>query len=381
MKVAHLTTIDMSLALLLATELRVRVDEGYEVLGISAPGPFVRQVEELGVRFVPVPSLTRRSDPRHDALAITQLVAVLRRERPLALHTHTPKGGLLGRLAGQLAGIPVIVNTQHGIWADRDAPWLKRLVVVGAEALAAQLSDAELYQNDEDRRRLSRYVRRRKARTVGNGVDLARFQRDHDAGLRVREEWGIGPDEVLVGGVGRRVAEKGIAEFGAAARSLAGTARFVWVGPDDPDKPDALRQVEEGITTVAFRTDMPAVYSAFDVFCLPSHREGFSRSGMEAAACGCGLVLSDIRGCRDLGRDGRDLVLVPPRNPGALARALNDLIHNPARRRQLQQAAADRARNAFDQRAVAVASIEAYRRAAARARPAAVERAEHWCGR
>lgn len=366
MKIAHLTTVDISLALLLATELRVRVDEGHDVVGVSAPGSFVPQVEALGVRFVAVPALTRAWHVRRDARALVQLVATLRRERPDVLHTHTPKGGVLGRLAGRLARVPVIVNTQHGIWAGRDDSRAKRAMVVAAEAVAAQLSHAELYQNDEDRERLARFVRARKARTVGNGIDLTRFRRDAEAGRRLRAAWGVGPDEVLIGGVGRRVAEKGIAEMGAAARALADKARFVWVGPDDPDKPDAVRAAEEGLDLLAFRDDMPAVYSAFDIFCLPSHREGFSRSGMEAAACGCALVLSDIRGCRELGVAGRDVVLVPPRDPTALTRALEALIADPARRRALAVAAQRRATRHFDQREVAAASLAAYRDAQSR---------------
>lgn len=362
-RLVHLTTVDVSLALLLGTELRVRVEEGWEVVGMSAPGPFVSQVEALGVRFVPVPAFTRAWNVRRDAQAFGQLVRALRALRPDVLHTHTPKAGVLGRVAGRVAGVPVVVNTQHGLWADRDGPLARRALVIGAEAVAAQLSHAELYQNDEDRRRLARFVRPGKARTVGNGIDLQRFRRDADAGRRVREEWGIGPDEVVVGGVGRRVAEKGIVELGVAARVLAGRARFVWVGPEDPDKPDALRAAEEGMRLVDFRDDMPAVYSAFDVFCLPSHREGFSRSGMEAAACGCALVLSDIRGCRDLGVAGRDLLLVPRRDAAALTRTLGMLLDDGGRRDALAVAAAARAATHFDQRAVAAASLAAYERA------------------
>ena len=365
-RIAHLTTVDVSLALLLGLELRVRVEEGWEVLGIAAPGPFVPQVEDLGVRFVPVPALSRAWGLAGDLRAFGQLLAVLRRERPDVLHTHTPKAGVLGRLAGRLARVPTVVNTQHGLWSDRSDRLRKRALVVGVEALAAQLSHAELYQNDEDRRRLARFVRARKARTVGNGIDLQRFRRDAQAGLRLRAAWGIGPDELVVGGVGRRVAEKGIRELSAAARALAGRARFVWVGPEDPDKRDAVAAAGSELAFVDFTADMPAVYSAFDVFCLPSHREGFSRSGMEAAACGCALVLSDIRGCRDLGVAGRDLVLVPPRDAEALTGALRTLLDDPVRRAELAAAAATRAASHFDQRAVAAASAEAYRRAAAR---------------
>jgi glycosyltransferase involved in cell wall biosynthesis len=112
--------------------------------------------------------------------------------------------------------------------------------------------------------------------------------------------------------------------------------------------------------------DMPAVYSAADVFVLPSHREGFSRSAMEAAACGRPMVLSDIRGCREIGRDGEHLLLVPPRDPGALAAAIRRLLDDPALRARLGEAAERRAREEFDQHRVARISLETYDRVLAR---------------
>jgi glycosyltransferase involved in cell wall biosynthesis len=105
---------------------------------------------------------------------------------------------------------------------------------------------------------------------------------------------------------------------------------------------------------------MPAVYSAFDVFALPSHREGFSRSAMEAAACGRPMVLTDIRGCREIGTDGEQLLLVAPRNVPALADALARLLTDAGLRERLGSAAGARAGAAFDQRRVARVSVETY---------------------
>lgn len=360
LRIAHLTTVDMSLALLLATELEVDVDAGHDVLAISAPGPYVAQVEALGVRHVPIESLTRAWDPAADARAARELARVLRRLRPDVLHTHNPKTGILGRVLGRVLRVPVVVNTCHGLWAGPEDRALKRALVYGAEALAARCSHAELYQNDTDRRTLRWAVPARRARTVGNGIDLDRFRPDAEARAKLRADLGVGDTDVLVAGVGRRVAEKGIAEFAAAARALAGRARFVWVGPDDPDKPDALRVAEEGVEFLGLRHDMPAVYAAADVFVLPSWREGFSRSAMEAAACGCALVLSDIRGCREVGRHGEHVLLVPARDPGALTAAVAELLADDALRARLAAAAEQHAHATFDQRRIARQSLETY---------------------
>jgi glycosyltransferase involved in cell wall biosynthesis len=368
-RLAHLTTSDISLSLLLATELRADVEAGFEVLGISAPSDYVADVEALGVRHVAVPELTRRWDLGADLRAARALARRLRELDLDVLHTHNPKTGVLGRILGRLARIPVVVNTCHGLWAASDDPLVRRAFVVGSEAIAARFSDYELFQNAEDRRRLRFAVSATRSRVVGNGIDLARFRFDPAGRRRVRAELGVGDDEVLVGGVGRRVAEKGIIELAAAARVLSGKAAFVWVGPDDPAKPDAVGDGDDGAGDVRFlgeRRDMVAVYSALDVFALPSYREGFSRSAMEAAACGRAMVLSDIRGCREIGTHDEHVLFVPAGDADALAAAIERLVADPGLRRRLGAAAGERARQAFDQRRVAATSIAVYRLVAER---------------
>lgn len=353
----------MSLALLLATELRVDLDAGFRVLGISAPGPYVAQVESLGVTHLAVPSFSRRWDLRRDGAAAVELFRLLRRQRPDVLHTHTPKAGVLGRVLGRLAGVPVVVDTCHGLWLRDGDSGPKRAAVVAVEAVASRFAHFELYQNAGDRRTMRRFVGPRRARVVGNGIDLERFRFDPAGRAAVRAELGVAPGEVLVGGVGRRVAEKGVVELATAARALAGRARFVWVGPDEGEG-----LAPPGIDLVGARADMPALYSALDVFALPSYREGFSRSAMEAAACGRPMVLSDIRGCREIGEHGRHLLLVPAGDADALTAALDLLIGDAGLRDRLGAAAAQRAGEAFDQRAVAQVSIDTYRLVAARRR-------------
>ena len=357
---AHLTTIDMSLALLLGTELAEDVVAGHKSFGISAPGPYVERVEALGVTHVPIAHLTRSWNLRSDLAAFVELFRTIRRLRLDVLHTHNPKTGVMGRIAGRLAGVPVVVNTCHGLWAKPEDPWRKRTFVYGAEALAIRFSDFEFFQNAEDARTLRRFLKRGRWQVVGNGVDLERFQPDPEGRVRVRAEWGVADDEVVVGTIGRRVREKGLAEFAEAAHRLGSRARFVWVGPEDDT--DTATQVphEDAIRFVGERTDMPAVYSALDIFVLASYREGFSRASMEAAACGRPMVLSDIRGCREIGTDGEHLLLVAPRDPGALAAGITRLLDDIPLRARLALAAQERANVEFDQRRIAAVSLRAY---------------------
>lgn len=368
LRIAHLTTVDMSLALLLATELSVDLEAGHEVFGVSAPGPYVDRVAALGIQHVPIETLTRHWDLAMDARAFVDLTRALRRLKLDVLHTHNPKTGIMGRIAGRLVGVPVVVNTCHGLWARAEDPLLKRLFVYGAEALAIRFSDFELFQNAEDAKTLRRFLKRGSWLVVGNGIDLDRFQPDLHGRARVRAEWGIRDDQLVVGTIGRRVREKGLAEFAEAARQLGDRAVFVWVGPEDAT--DAAAQVprQDAIRFVGERSDMPAIYSALDIFALATYREGFSRASMEAAACGLPMVLSDIRGCREIGAHDEHLLLAQPRDAAALTSAVGRLIEDQDLRVRLGATARERALANFDQREVAARSLAVYGQVAGRPR-------------
>ena len=121
-RLVHLATTDMSLALLLGPQLRAFADAGMEVIGASAPGPYTGELATWGIRHEPVQHATRSNSVRQDVQALTELVRMFRRLRPDIVHTHNPKPGVYGRLAARLAGVPVVVNTVHGLYATPDGP-------------------------------------------------------------------------------------------------------------------------------------------------------------------------------------------------------------------------------------------------------------------
>ncbi|HYE74631.1 MAG TPA: glycosyltransferase, partial [Blastocatellia bacterium] len=101
MKIAHITTIDLSLRYLLLNQMKSIQDAGYEVVGISAPGPHAEFLEREGIRHIAVP-MTRNFTPFADFGALLKFIKVMRRERFTIVHTHTPKPGLIGQLAARL---------------------------------------------------------------------------------------------------------------------------------------------------------------------------------------------------------------------------------------------------------------------------------------
>lgn len=361
-RLVHLTTVDMSLELLLGPQLEAFATAGYDVIAMSADGPYVDAIEARGIRHVAVQNATRAMDPRKDVLAIEELRRQFRRLAPDIVHTHNPKPGLYGRIAARAARVPVVVNTVHGLYALPEDRLGKRAVVYGLERLASVCSDAELVQNPEDVVTLRSTLHEPASKVVllGNGVDLARFAPDRSGERRhrVRQQLGVPDDAVVVGAVGRLVLEKGYAELLRAWQHVAAAhpdAVLVVVGPDDPDKADAVpRELVDaaqgaGVRFLGLRSDVEDLYHGMDVYVLASHREGFPRSAMEAAATGLPIVATDIRGSRQVVDHGVNGLLVPVDDEAALAAAIGRLVAEDSTRRRLGDASAERARREFDQ--------------------------------
>ncbi|MGH2453805.1 MAG: glycosyltransferase, partial [bacterium] len=126
--------------------------------------------------------------------------------------------------------------------------------------------------------------------------------------------------------------------------------------------PALIRRAEAaGVRFLGMRTDMPALYRLMDLFVLASHREGFPRAAIEAAAMGCALILTDIRGCREVVAHGSEGLLVPVRNPDALAEAIIRLVDDPTLRARFGAAARRKALAEFDEARVIARVLDTYR--------------------
>ena len=372
-RLIHVTTADISLSLLLGPQLRAFRDAGYEVIGASAPGPFVAELESWGIEHRPLRHATRAMAPHRDLGALAELYRLFREVRPDIVHTHNPKPGVYGRLAARAARVPVVVNTVHGLYALPEDPRRKRAVVYTLERLAALGSDAELVQNPEDIDTLVGIgIPARKVHLLGNGVDLARFTPPAPAvRAAVRAELGVGPDTVVCGVVGRLVWEKGYREVFDAARRLRARAPevlVVVVGPEDPEKADGVDAAaldaarSDGVRFLGMRTDVERLYAGMDLYALASYREGFPRAAMEAAASGLPIVATDIRGCRQVVDHGRTGLLVPVRDAAALAEAIATIATDAGLRDTMARRARDRAVAEFDQTTQIRITLETYAR-------------------
>ena len=373
--VLHLTTTAVSLDWLLGPQLEAFDAAGYRVLTASAPGAHVAPLRDRGIAHHAIPSLSRNMDLRRDLSAWREIGDLIDEVRPDIVHTHNPKPGVIGRLAAKRHRVPIVVNTVHGLYAQPTDPLLRRAPVFGIERLAATCSDAELVQNPEDvDLLLSLGVPRDRVHLLGNGIDLSRFSpspaRSRSA-RALRRVLGIATSTPVVGMVGRLVWEKGYRELFEAVRELRSRTttpfQVVVVGPGEHSKDGSVEEEEieqmreRGVHFVGQQDNVELWLSMFDVFVLPSHREGFPRAAMEASAVGTPVIATDIRGCRQVVDHERTGLLVPVRDSVALANAIERLVRDSSLRRSFGDAAHARAQAHFDHDRVIARTTAIYR--------------------
>jgi glycosyltransferase involved in cell wall biosynthesis len=346
LKVAHVTTIDMSLYHLLLGQMQSLQRAGYAVSGISSAGPYVGALEAAGIPHIAIDVNRKPFDPAGDLKSLWQLYRVYRRERFSLVHTHTPKAGILGRLAARLARVPVVLHTVHGFYFDERAPGMRRHLYTTLEKVAARCSDLVLSQNRED---IERTVRlgicpRAKIEYLGNGIDLGCFSRNRLTPAEIqqkRAELGLTADDRVVGFVGRLAAQrKGFLSFLAAAREVVRQApgtRFLIVGDTDYGRPDAVDPsvardygIAKHCLFLGWRpnSELPLLYAQMDALVLPSLWEGVPRAVMEASAMEVPTVVTDVPGNREAVAHGRNGLLVPVGDVDALASAVVTILRD-----------------------------------------------------
>ena len=351
-RIAHIVPSDRIAYFLLSARLAQVRDAGFDVSVICGRVAYERELEEKGLQVIHIP-FAREIAPIIDARCAWGLYHTLRRERFDIVHSHNPKGGLLGPFIGRLARNAIVVHTVHGFLFNENSTGLYHQLALGVERWTAHWCDHLLFQSSED----YDYARSRcfkepqQLHLVGNGIDQSRFDRDRypEARRLKREELGLEEQHLVVGMVGRLVQEKGFGDFFAMASRISRAlpqARFLVVGITEEDQSDRLDphrlSAEYGIRDRCIileqRRDMPELYLCMDAAVLPSYREGIPRALLEAAAMGVPIAASNIRGCREVIVDGESGILFPLKDVDALTETVRLLLGDGDMRRRLGEA-------------------------------------------
>lgn len=366
MKVCQICAVDFTLKNFLLPLIDGMQEQGWQVTAVCSDGPFVPDLRARGYRIIPVP-IARSMNPLLAARSVLALVRLFRQERFDIVHAHTPVAALIARLAARIAGVPLVIYTAHGFYFHDEMPRWKYRLFVGLERFGGLFTDLLFSQSSEDAEdavRL-RILGPDRVLAIGNGVDVRRFDPQRvGEGAAVRAELGIPADAVVIGCIGRQVREKGIAEFLQAAQALAGRCPQAWfllVGEKlasdhaqgvEADLAAARAALGPRLVTPGLRGDIPQCLAAMDVFCLPSWREGMPRTIIEAMMMARPVIATNIRGAREEVVPEETGLLVPLKDPGALAGAMERLIAAADLRQRFGQAGRERALRLYDERAV-----------------------------
>ena len=317
---------------------------GYEVLVVTSPG---KELEDFKKRHphdksIEVP-MERRISLTKDLKSLWQMIKVMRKEKPYMVHSMTPKAGLLTMISGWLTGVPVRIHTFTGlVWPTETG--LKRKILMATDWITCACATHVIPEGQGVMNDLQHYITRKPMKVLGygnvKGVDMDKFNPARFPDLKKDES------KFRFVFVGRIVGDKGINELVEAFVRLNNeytNTQLILVGKYeanlDPVKPETLKLIEENPCIDAcgpkYGDDLLTEYMKSDCFVMPSYREGFPNTVMEAGAMGLPSIVTDINGSREIIIHGENGLIVPSKDTDALNKAMKQMLLDPSAREKM----------------------------------------------
>lgn len=364
-KIIRATTVPMSLNAFCKGMLK-ELSSNYDVVALSSPDKELNEVAEReGVRTIAVP-MERHISLWRDLKALIQMIGVFRKEKPTMVHSMTPKAGLLCMLAGWLTGVPVRVHTFTGlVWPTSKG--LKKTVLMLTDKLTCACATHIIPEGEGVKSDLiTGKITKKPLKVLGygnvRGVDM-----DFYSKLRLKDSRFMVDllakkgDSFVFLFVGRIVRDKGVNELCKAYQRIHSqfpNTRCWLVGPyeDSLDPIDSeSRQLigvaDNGLETVGAKSgdELLAYYAVADCFVMPSYREGFPNTVLEAGAMGLPSIVTDINGSREIVKQGENGVIVPSKDADALFEAMFTMINDKMAREKMAGKAREMIATRFEQ--------------------------------
>lgn len=311
-----------------------------------------------GAGVLLVPWLRHSIAPWVDLLALLRLRAHFRCRQIDLVHTHSSKAGILGRLAARLAGVRAVVHTVHGWSFNPTQPAWRRRAFTGLERMAAGLTDKLIVvaQHDRERGLALGIGQREQYEVVHSGIDIARFSQTGGGREAIRRALGFEPGHTVVGTVSCLKPQKAPLDFvraAAAAHAQDPELRFFIAGDGDlrPQIEQLARELglDGGVLKLlGWRTDVPELLRAMDVFLLTSLFEGLPRVVLQAMAAGVPVVATAVDGTPEVVEDRRTGLLVPAGRPERAAAAILEMARDPTLRQECVRRGRERIDGRFE---------------------------------
>jgi len=304
----------------------------------------VAELQAAGIRTYIV-EMRRAIAPSSDLASFGQLWSLMRRDSFDVIHTHSSKGGFLGRLAARCAGAKAVVHTAHGLYFLGQQGF-KRVFYLGLERLVSCLTDCFIAVSESEKAVAVEQglFRPEQVVVIENGIELPAADLESNL-IQRRQKLGLAPERPVVGTVSRFNPQKDPATLlraFALVLQAAPEVQFVWCGNGELKlQAESLARhlgIHKHIIFTGYRKDALELMALFDVFVVSSLFEGLPYTLLEVMSLGKPVVATDVTGSRDVVAQGETGWRVPPQNPSALAEAVLHLIHSPDEARRMGQA-------------------------------------------
>lgn len=308
---------------------------------------FAKILKENGVEFSPIKRLQRSINPFSDLFAFFEIYNIIKSRKPDIVHLHSSKAGVLGALACKAMGVKKIVFTAHGWVFNEKLPWFKKRLYVLISRFAALFQDAIICVSEYDKTAALKYkiAPANKLFVIHNGIDLSKldFLTKEQATDKLSEilnskfpiPYTLNPKPYLIGTVANLYKNKAIDVLIEAAKLISETKpeqnfTFIVIGEGKERKNLESRiknyELKDKFFLVGSVAEAWKYLKAFDIFVLPSLKEGFPYVILEAMAAGLPIIASKVGGIPEMIEDGRSGLLINPGDAKELAGAILKLF-------------------------------------------------------
>jgi len=377
-KLLRITTVPVSLKILLKGQHRF-FSQYFEVVGVSSPGKELNEVAESeGIRVVPV-EMKRQVSLLNDLISLMRMYLLIKKEKPYIIHTHTPKAGMLGMIAGWLTRVPVRLHTVAGL-PLMESTGLRRNVLNAVEKVTYACA-TRVYPNSQGLKIIilqHQFCSPSKLRVIGNGssngIDTNWFspgQVSLETKADLRKKLNIDNSDFVFVFVGRLVRDKGVNELVRAFSSLNKIyprVKLLLVGDAEKDLDPLYSETElcirenQAIITPGFQKDVRPYLAIADALVFPSYREGFPNVVMQAGAMCLPSIVTDINGCNEIIISGENGEIIPPKDAEALYNKMKEWIEQPEKAAAMAAKARALVESRYEQKMVWEALLEEYRK-------------------
>jgi len=336
----HITAVPMTIRAFLLDQLNYFAQNGYIIHIICSQGPELKNLSKQFPDLIVHPiRINRPISPIIDLFSLLRIIIELFSIKPTIVHTHTPKASLLGILAAYICHVPIRIFHVHGFVKSSSKGMMFHLLKF-FDWITIKLSTyvIAVSKSSRDYINVQYLTTGKKAITIANGsingVDArhrfnpARFSEEFKA--LFKQELGIPTSNVIVGFIGRIVRDKGISVLYDAwqlVKSKVNNVTLIIIGP--MDLKNGLRtklQSNNSIIICDHDWEIERYYSIMDIFVLPSYREGFPVTLLEASAMELPIITTDIPGCNEAVKNNLNGILIKPCDHQHLADSIEQLI-------------------------------------------------------